>query len=204
MNEQASQSPQKNVGAPFLASPRSRCVAAALCLVLIVAAVVICVVLGLDKGHGRSTVEGPGSAIGYVLYNNRTTYYSLLKWRKPSQTVLIFDDIHGAYRGRDGHSSTEIDYDITNWYAGNSEYDITYKIRIITWRNGTIVFSIEDDPYNLTQGGGLFLIKTANGGVQVQQVFADLSGIDFGRFLESVQAFVETSDDVISFLYELD
>ena len=178
--------------------------AAALCLVLIVAAVVICVVLGLDKGHGRSTVEGPGSAIGYVLYNNRTTYYSLLKWRKPSQTVLIFDDIHGAYRGRDGHSSTEIDYDITNWYAGNSEYDITYKIRIITWRNGTIVFSIEDDPYNLTQGGGLFLIKTANGGVQVQQVFADLSGIDFGRFLESVQAFVETNDDVIRFLDELD
>jgi hypothetical protein len=207
---------------PLRASP-VRCRIFLLVGAAVVAAIIVVgsvVIWAAASRTMKSTVEGPSDAQGSVYYNENYAPFTMLTWnhyRSLATTgknddeqvlkLLILDSLYNYGHMSQGHSSSETEYSVDTGYAFENENDFVYQYTAITWRNGTVDFSIQDVLYDLDEGT-VFLIRVENGNVQVQQIYADLSNVEPWSDSDSggydVQAFCETNEDVLAFLKELE
>jgi hypothetical protein len=201
---------------PPLASPARRrrvflLVGAAVVAIIVVGSVVWAASAARTM---KSSVEGPDTPSGSVVYNEKYARFTMLTWNHYRSAtgkfdavlkLLILDNLSGYGHKNAGHSSSETDYSVDTGGPFENKNDFVYQYKAITWRNRTVVFSIDDALYDVDEGT-VFLIRVENGDVEVQQIYADLSDVepwsDSGGY--GVQEFCETNEDVLAFLKELE
>ncbi len=143
-------------------------------------------------GCGRSTPPGPNVVYGQVLDQ---ASYLLLDWQEGLR-ILIWDDIvDGGHHNNGSGSTTD---PIFRQSGGAQAADGRGFEYYLETRDGQQAeFTIDGLPYDL-EGGTLFLVRTAGGATEVQQLDLDLSGlvptndgiVDFGRKTPEIAAFL--------------
>ncbi|MGD2049831.1 MAG: hypothetical protein PVH03_10055 [Chloroflexota bacterium] len=143
---------------------------------------------------GRSTPPGPNSIWGTIEQTN----YLLLDWPE-GMRILIWDDIFPGEHHNHTESSTN---DPVFHLSGNAQSadGLSYKYSLGTRDGLQADFTINGIQYDLEQGK-LFLIRTAGGATQVEQLDLDLSGLSptnagieaFGRQTPQITAIISGS-----------
>jgi hypothetical protein len=174
----------------FVIGRTSRHRAAPCIIILLLLAIVACTQFSPPR---------PNAVVGSL---NQTSYL-LLDWPEGLR-ILIWDDI---FEG-DHHNHTESATDDPIFYQSGSARSIdgrTYEYSLETMDGLQADFTIDDSLYDLDQGK-LFLIRTAGGATQVEQLDLDLSGLsptnagieDFGRQTVEIAVFIQTAANVVT------
>ena len=172
----------------FVIGRTSRHRAAPCIIILLLLAIVACTQFSPPR---------PNAVVGSL---NQTSYL-LLDWPEGLQ-ILIWDDI---FEG-DHHNHTESATDDPVFHQSGSAQSIDgrrYEYSLETRDGLQADFTIDDSLYDLDQGK-LFLIRTAGGVTQVEQLDLDLSGLsptnagieDFGRQTAEIARFIQPTTNV--------
>jgi hypothetical protein len=122
--------------------------------------------------------------------------YTFLHWKEGLRVMMWFDladEVQGEASGSTGDPVHKVE-----GYASASDG------RRVDWRletadGQTATFSIDGEPYDLSQGP-LFLVRTKGGDVRVEQLERDLTALRPTN--ESCEAFAKVDPDVTRFVYE--
>jgi hypothetical protein len=136
---------------------------------------------------GRSTPPGANSIWGTVEHTN----YLLLDWPEGLR-ILIWDDI---FEGEHHYHSESSTGDPTFHLSGNAQSAAgqSYEYNLETRDGLQADFTIDGTQYDLEQGK-LFLIHTAGGAMQVEQLDLDLSGLS--PTYEGVEEFGQQTPEI--------
>lgn len=158
---------------------------------VLTAVTIIMMLLTAIAGCRRTTPPGPD--VGSAVIDGAASY-TFLRWKEGLSVMLWYDITESV--GSSGSGSTEDPIHRQEGYAAAAD-GRRVEWHLETADGMTATFTIDGQPYDLTQGT-LFLISTREDATQIKQLERDLSNVE--PTLESCEAFARSDPDVSDFI----
>jgi hypothetical protein len=146
--------------------------------------------LAVASGCRQSTPPGADMVSAKIGHAS----YTFLHWKEGLRVMMWFD-MTDEVSGEGSGSTRDPVHKVVGHAAASDGRRVDWRLETVD--GDTATFSIAGRTYDLSEGA-LFLIRTLDGGAQVQQLSRDLSAIQPTN--ESCAAFAETDTDVNRFI----
>jgi hypothetical protein len=148
----------------------------------------------LVGASGCQQTTPPGADMASARIGNSS--YTFLHWKEGLRVMMWFD-LAEAVSGEGSGSTSDPVYEAAGFASASDGRRVDWRLETVDGK--TAIFSIDGEPYDLSQGP-LFLVRTKGGDVRVGQLERDLTALRPTN--ESCEAFAKVDPDVTRFVHE--